>query len=383
MIGDAHPVLIVDALYGLEHVPPVGAASAVSADTLADQIIARLRAWAADFESGKAPATVRAVRADWTRYLEWCDGTGHSPLPASPDQVEAYLMNGVARGLKRSTLKRYANTIGLIHDAAGLPNPTKGARWSAKWGVIGKALGERTKPGEEPGSEVPDDGNERDQAAQLSRRDLDAILATLGDSPFDLRDAAMLCLAYVTLLREAELVAVQVEHLRYTSASGQWALWVPRSKTNRQGDRIDYRHVDAATMARIRTWQAVAGIAQGPLFRPIGSRARGRATGADRAPLALPPKALRPPEVARIFRARAMAAHLPHAGRISGHSTRIGMANDLILAGKTTAQIQDAGGWRSAEMVYLYTAESRAGLGAVADLMAQQASAPAEGSNND
>ncbi|WP_017462652.1 tyrosine-type recombinase/integrase [Dyella ginsengisoli] len=46
----------------------------------------------------------------------------------------------------------------------------------------------------------------------------------------------------------------------------------------------------------------------------------------------------------------------------------MGTANDLINNGATTAQIQHAGGWRSAEMVNRYTRRSRAGVNAVADL---------------
>ena len=48
-----------------------------------------------------------------------------------------------------------------------------------------------------------------------------------------------------------------------------------------------------------------------------------------------------------------MGAGLDYALTISGRSTRIGTAADLMNAGKTTAQIQLAGGWRSAEMVVL------------------------------
>lgn len=95
-------------------------------------------------------------------------------------------------------------------------------------------------------------------------------------------------------------------------------------------------------MARVRAWQAVAGITESTLFRPVGGRpkANGR-----------PEAALLPQEVARIFRRRAKAAGLDNAASISGHSTRIGLANDLAEHGATGTQIQHAGGWKTDRMV--------------------------------
>ncbi|EIL90106.1 tyrosine-type recombinase/integrase, partial [Rhodanobacter sp. 115] len=82
-------------------------------------------------------------------------------------------------------------------------------------------------------------------------------------------------------------------------------------------------------------------------------------------------------EVARIFRRRAVAAGLDHAFTISGHSARVGSANDLINNGYTTAQIQDAGNWKSAEMVQIYTRRSQAGANSMADMRrSQKAKAP-------
>lgn len=367
---------IVDSLHGLVRAAPVGPIPVPTVPTTTDEVIERLRAWSQDFAAGQATATLKAVRADWGQYIAWCEGTGHAPLPASPEQLEAFLKNAVVRGRKRSTLKRYVYTVGVIHEAAGLANPAKEARWAPKWAALGKALASR-----KDAFGKPNNGNVRKQAGQLVANDIDTILATLGTSLRDQRDAAMLLLASDTLLREAELVAVCVEHLQLDRATGRWTLWVPFSKTNQDGDEEDYRYVDRATMQRIRAWQAAAGIEDGVLFRPVGGRPRDAhrdRTGLPALPgtVPLPPAdtllapivALKPREVARIFRRRAAAAGLDHAVTISGHSTRIGTANDLINSGFTTAQIQQAGHWKSADMVHAYTRRSQAGSNSVADL---------------
>lgn len=373
MSDAGHGLLVIDALHGLRGVAPIGPVQA--APVGGDAVLERLTRWAREFARGQAEATLKAVRADWGQYVAWCEGTRHSPLPASPDLLEAFLQNAVVRGSKRTTLKRYVYTVGLIHEAAGLPNPAKGPLWGPKWAALGKELARRKDP-----YGRPDNGNLKKQAGSLGMDDVDAVLACLGQSLHDLRDAALLALASDTLLRESELVAVCVEHFHRQRATGNWTLWVPFSKTNQAGEEADYRFVDVATMARVRAWQAAAGIEDGLLFRPIGGRPRqfsgtaplpvltGLAGAAvDPSPgLPAPIVALKPREVARIFRRRAEAAGLDHAGSISGHSARIGSANDLINEGMTTAQIQNAGNWKSAEMVNAYTRRSQAGSNAVA-----------------
>lgn len=309
-------------------------------------MLARLAVWSSDFASGSATATVKAVRSDWTQYLAWCDLAGATPLPANVAQLEAFLASAIDKGRKRATVDRYLYTVGLVHVAAGLPSPSKDPDWPVKWKKLIrclKAVG----------------GHARKQAGELDSAGITTILATLGDSPRDLRDAALLSLASDTLCRESELVVVEVAHLHHNRRRNTWSLHVPFSKTNQDGAASDYRFVSAETIARVRAWQATAGIVEGPLFRPTGGRPK---TDGASSP------ALLAQEVARIFRRRAKAAGLDNASTISGHSARIGSANDLAENGATSTQIQHAGGWKTERMVTYYTRRSSAGEGAMARL---------------
>jgi integrase len=327
------------------HAPRPALASSV------DVVMERLTTWSGDFAAGSAPATVKAVRSDWAQYLAWCETSGTTPLPASVDQLETFLSAMIDKGRKRSTVDRYLYTVGLVHIAAGLPSPSKDPDWPVKW----KKLIRRLKA---------TGGHVRKQAGELDMTGLQTILATLGDSQRDMRDAALLSLASDTLCRESELVAVRVEHLQHNRRRNTWSLHVPFSKTNQDGDTPDYRFVSLATIERIRAWQTAAGITDGVLFRPIGGRPR--ADGSMEV-------ALLPQEVARIFRRRAKAAGLDNAHSISGHSARIGSANDLAEHGATGAQIQLAGGWKTDRMVTYYTRRSQAGQNAMADLRSAKA----------
>lgn len=356
--GATTGLLVVDSLQGLNHVEPVAARAQVPAPLVpsVDSMLHRLKAWERDFVSGQAPATTAAVRSDWAQYIAWCDGTGVAPLPADFDQLEAFLRNAIVKGRKRSTIDRYVYTIGLIHEAAGLRNPFKDFMWQAKWKILVRELAAKR-------------ANARKQTAPLSRADLNRILATMGNRPRDLRDAAMISLASDSMLRESELVAVEVEDLAHNPTENTWSLVVPFSKTNQEGTDGDFRHVSRATIKRIRAWQAAAGITSGVLFRPIGGRKRDVLKNAQMALQPLPILPLGAQEVARIFKRRAKAAGIEHAIVITGHSTRVGMANDLSEHGATDLQIAAAGGWKSLEMVRYYTRKTKAGRNAVADFL--------------
>lgn len=343
------PLRVVDALQELTAVPAIAPAIHAPRPALAasvEAVLERLTSWSADFAEGSAPATVKAVRSDWTQYLAWCEATGMTPLPASVGQLEAFLTATIDKGRKRATVDRYLYTVGLVHIAAGLPSPSKDPDWPVKW----KKLIRRLKS---------TGGHARKQAGELDSAGIETILTSLGGSPRDLRDAALLSMASDTLCRESELVAIRVEHLHHNRRRNTWSLHVPFSKTNQDGAAPDYRFVSLATIARVRAWQAAANITAGALFRPLGGRPK---TPGDST------EALLPQEVARIFRRRAKAAGLEHAGAISGHSTRIGSANDLAEYGATGTQIQQAGGWKTDRMVTYYTRRSSAGVNAMAGL---------------
>ncbi len=343
------PLRVVDALQDLTAVPAIAPEIQAPRPALAasvEAVLERLSTWSADFAEGSAPATVKAVRSDWTQYLAWCEATGATPLPASVAQLETFLSAAIDKGRKRATVDRYLYTVGLVHVAAGLPSPSKDPDWPVKW----KKLIRRLKTS---------GGHARKQAGELDSAGIATILASLGDSPRELRDAALLSMASDTLCRESELAAIRVEDLHHNRRRNTWSLHVPFSKTNQDGAAPDYRFVSLETMVRVRAWQAAAGITEGALFRATGGRPK-TGGGLD--------AALLPQEVARIFRRRAKAAGLENAGTISGHSTRIGSANDLSEHGATGVQIQLAGGWKTDRMVTYYTRRSNAGVNAMASL---------------
>ena len=62
-------------------------------------------------------------------------------------------------------------------------------------------------------------------------------------------------------------------------------------------------------------------------------------------------------DIARIFKRLALAAGLTaeEAARVSGHSSRVGAAQDMVRHGVELPAVMQAGGWRTPEMVARYT----------------------------
>ena len=68
---------------------------------------------------------------------------------------------------------------------------------------------------------------------------------------------------------------------------------------------------------------------------------------------------LDPGDIARVFKGMATAAELgpTHKAGISGHSSRVGAAQDMVRHGVELPAVMQAGGWKTATMVARYTAK--------------------------
>ena len=143
------------------------------------------------------------------------------------------------------------------------------------------------------------------------------------------------------MLRRSELASLQVSDLLEEMGGGA-TLLVRRSKTDGEGSgEIVYLACD--TVRLVRAWLARSGISEGRLFRSV---AKSGQLG----------ERLDPSQVPRIFKAMADRAGLPEAlvQGLSGHSARVGAAQDMIAAGIELPAILQAGRWKSTAMVNRY-----------------------------
>ncbi len=88
--------------------------------------------------------TGASYASQWNRFVAWCEASGRSSLPASPEDVSAYLKDRWESGAKPSTLKVVAAAITRNHKEAGF-------NVSAQQGVARTVLDELT-PDDSPGA---------------------------------------------------------------------------------------------------------------------------------------------------------------------------------------------------------------------------------------
>ena len=94
------------------------------------------------------------------------------------------------------------------------------------------------------------------------------------------RERALLCVAYDTMARWSELVALDVEDLTF-AADGSGTALIRRSKTDQAGEGAR-AYLSRETVRRLQSWLATAGIGDGAVFRRlIGQNRVGERLHAD------------------------------------------------------------------------------------------------------
>jgi site-specific recombinase XerD len=281
--------------------------------------------------------TQRARRSDWKVFATFCAERQYLALPASPAVVAAFIETMSTPTATRparavATLERYISTIAHAHALAELPDPTRTAYVRGAYRQFA-----RGRPTSQP-------------KQALRWEHVQHALATLRTDSitWDLRAKALLAVAYSTMARRAELVALAVEDLSmYTTGDG--TALIRMTKVGRE----EPRYLTPEVVTHLRTWLDHVQITSGPVFRRIeNSGTVGR-------------RALHPQEVAREFQriARRLNATASHAEpawpalRLGAHSTRIGAAHDLAAAGIDLTSIMHSGGWNDPKMPRYYTRE--------------------------
>ena len=246
-----------------------------------------------------APATLRAYKADWSHFADWCAAHGFVAVPAAPATVGAYLAS-LAASHAPTTIRRRLSALGKMHRFNDLAwNPAHRDIQGPLQGVL------RTH------------GRPVQKAAALTLTMLRQILLTCDQSARGRRDRALLLFGFVGALRRSELVSLRVEDVAIVA--GGLRLRIVRGKTDQAGQGAEIglprgRHVETCPVRAFEAWQAIARRKAGPLFRKIS-------TGDGIGDTALHPDAVR-----RILAHRVAMAGIAVDGfdRLSAHALRVG-----------------------------------------------------------
>jgi integrase len=262
-------------------------------------------------------------------------------LTATPGTAEAVKVLFLHQSYL-GAIKRYVATIARVHVAAKVLNPCSSE--AVRLGL--KKMGRETSA-------------RQDQAHPLGWKDIKEFIESAGEGLRADRERAMLCVAYETLARRGEVVALKVKDIDlHPDGTGQ-AL-IRRGKTDAEGQgRVAY--LSRETVRWLKIWMQHAGIEEGPVFRRlIGQNQIGGP--------------LNPGSIAPILKRVAQWIGMPerYVKLISGHSTRVGATQDLAALDIDLAAITQAGGWKSTRMPLQYAERinsSRSGMAKAAKIV--------------
>jgi integrase/recombinase XerD len=273
-------------------------------------------------EGAYSDGTLRAYRSDIHAYKAWCAQKGLRLFPAKPKHLAEFVSHEAQR-CSAATIKRRLAAISKIHCLMKLQNPVQDE--DVRLALRRELRKKSTRP---------------KQALGLTRELRDKLIDYCDDSLVGKRDKAILALAYDGLLRRSEVVSINLDDLSITNNGGK--VIIRRSKNDQLGTgRV--AHISSTTMDLISDWVETAKLSKGPLFRAIlhNKVALGE---------------LHPHSIGRITKQAAQRAGIPsgEVKRLSGHSMRIGAAQDMVAAGLDILPIMAAGGWKTTNVVARY-----------------------------
>jgi site-specific recombinase XerD len=298
-----------------------------------DQVPAALRdavARAGDMaRAGQASATRRAYRSDFALFAAWCARHGAVALPALPEIVAAFLTDEAGRGIKASTIGRRAAAICHAHRMAGHAPPTADDRVKLTMAGIRRSIG--TAP---------------NKKAAATADKLFAMTAQAGQTLAAVRDRAVLLLGFAMAARRSELVALDLADIEEVAEGLRVTIRGSKTDQDREGAVVAIpRGVIACPVAALKAWLAVAGITEGPLFRPINKSGK---VGTAR---------LTAQSVALIVKAGARRAGLDPR-QFSAHSLRAGWITSAAKRRASIPKMMDVSRHKSIDTLLGYVRDA-------------------------
>ena len=292
-----------------------------------DQATKLLQKTIVKIDGAYAPSTIRAYRADFSDFIGFCHDRNANALPAQPHLVTQYIAELTESGRSSASIRRTLCGLSAIHRLNRFEDPTKDPDVTLEMRRMHRNLGRSSK-----------------QAAGINADTLEKLLLATENSIRGIRDRALLLVAYDTLCRRSELVSLQVKDVKINMKNGleTSSILLRRSKTD-QDSTGKWLHLSERTHIALANWMQKIPERQEMLF-----------CGLNRA-LDTSPK-IGVGQINRIYKKIARKAGLNESEvkSISGHSMRVGAAQDLLNSGASMPIIMQRGRWSKTDTVMRY-----------------------------
>lgn len=272
-----------------------------------------------------ATATIRAYRANFERFIEFCESKDVLALPANKLDVANFIRHLSDSDLKSASIRIAVASISAIHRLNEAQDPTTHPDVKIELRRMHRNLGRESK-----------------QAAGINIELLIKMVKSTDKRLRGIRDRALLLTAYDSMCRRSELVSLTVNDLIINPKNSSIKIKLRRSKTDQDG-LGRWLHLGSDSQKAILEWVKASGIHNGMLFRGI-TRGEKITEGLSAA------------QINRIYKriARRSKVDKSVVKHISGHSMRVGAAQDLLRSGASLPMMMQRGRWSKADTLMRY-----------------------------
>lgn len=279
---------------------------------------------------------------DMRVYFSWCRKNGYCGLPAHPLAVRDYVKSEYYRGLSPTTIQRRLTTINSLHNLFDIKPPSKEPEVKAAIKVIFEHSEHRVN-----------------QAQPLRLNVLKQIPENIDPENIkDVRDMAITALAHSTLYRRSEVARIKFDSVEFIDST-QGFVMVDKIKSALGDKGEHYGYLSPIAVKWVKKWLEMSGVNDGFLFRSLtkhGTALQKGVTGLT---------------VARSI--NRMGRKFDPDSCFTGHSTRVGAAQDMAAAGMDMAKAMRAGRWKDHRSYLRYISKLTVMDNGMADLFKMQA----------
>lgn len=299
-------------------------------------------------QAAKAPSTINTYYHGWQSWRTWAESNGAVASPAQPECVMAWLVALSEEGKKPNTLRSYLkglhwHQIGILSpDGKSLPNAAEHPRVRQTLSGLIRQAAHREK--QAAPLTFADIGRIRETATKHRRRRGRGMETEDQATTRGLMDIAIASVMWNALLRRSEAAALTWGDITDHGEDGG-RLLIRRSKTDQEG-KGQTLWLSPDTMADLKAIRPLDAKPDDAVFRTR----LGQPMSAD--------------TIARRLKQAAVDAGIIDS--ISGHSPRVGAAQDLAASGATIPELMAAGRWHSPAIVAHYVEHIAVDRGAMA-----------------
>lgn len=304
------------------------ATSTIGNDVSLHDVKLALVRWLEIINNKYAENTIKSLNYDLTIYIDLCHK--HQLNPFNISCREFISLSEQRRGeCKPATMARWCNSVSKFYQALNIINPMQDE-------LVKSVFIKHRK----------DKGGGQGQARGMTFEQLDTIYDMLSesDSLADIRDLVALSLMLECLMRRAELVSIEIQHINLESETP--LLYISRSKTDQDGSDATYVPFSERTRRIIEHWLNLSGITTGYLLRGLTKYGKVRSTKPA-------------PDLINKITKRASEL-LGLDVYLTGHSGRVGGIQELVADGHSNIAIQLNARLKTPAMVARYAREINA-----------------------